>query len=98
MRRISFETYGVADSPYASDLFDDHSALRAPGAVDNLTHMIRHIEELSTASDIHMQIAFPELLNGGAALPLDAAIDLQRRWARQATAILQGHSVPRSIW
>ncbi|MCE9622308.1 MAG: 7-cyano-7-deazaguanine synthase [Actinomycetia bacterium] len=98
IRRISFDSHNVPDSPYTMDIFGDPDALTATGARDNLAHMIRHVDHLGGLSELDMQIAFPELLNGGSALPLDQAIDLQRRWATQATKILLSNPVPKSIW
>jgi Queuosine biosynthesis protein QueC len=98
VRRISFATHGVVDAAYTLDIFGDPTALGAPGARDNLAHLIRHVDQLAGASEIDMQIAFPELLNGSSALPLEQAIDLQRRWASQATNVLLQNPVPRSIW
>lgn len=97
IRRISFEYHTVDDSPYTADLFEDPAAMENPTAADNITHLIRHIDDLATTSDLDLQINFPELLNGTAALPVDAAIEMQRRWAAEANHVLQTHPVPRSI-
>ncbi len=98
IRRISFETHGVTDAAYTADVFEDASVLNNPAAMDNLTHLVRHVDELTRLTELDLQITFPELLNGGLSLPLADAIDLHRRWGRQAEAVLASHSVPRSIW
>lgn len=98
IRRISFEAHAVADAKYTADVFEDASVLANQAAIDNLTHLVRHVDELTRLTDLDLQISFPELLNGSTALPLAEAIDLHRRWGRQAEAVLSSHSVPRSIW
>lgn len=97
MRRISFELHGVADVTYELDAFEDPDTLQIEFACDNLTHLVRVIQDLTTQSDLDLQLSYPELLGGGRQLSLGDTIDLHRRWAREASAVLQSHSVPVSV-
>ena len=94
MRRISFEFHGVADVTYEADVFDNGDVLQNESASDNLTHLVRVVRDLDTLPDLELQLQYPELLNGGTRLSLTHTIDLHRRWAREASAILAGHPVP----
>lgn len=93
MRRISFETHGVQDAVYESDALNDHSVLENEVACDNLTHLVRIIGDLGSRSDLDLQLEYPELLNGGSQLSLADTIDLHRRWANEAAAILSRGAV-----
>lgn len=97
MRRISFELHGVPDVTYELDAFEDPETLQIEFACDNLTHLVRVIQDLSTQSDLDLQLSYPELLGGGRELSLVDTIDLHRRWAREASAVLGRYSVPASI-
>jgi 7-cyano-7-deazaguanine synthase in queuosine biosynthesis len=96
-RRIACETHAVADVAYDADLFEDTSHLRDNRALDNLAHLVAFVQELQEMSDFELEYEYPELLNGGPAVTLREAIDLHRRWADQAAAVLFAHSVPKSI-
>ncbi len=97
MRRISFETHGVRDSNYAHDLFEDRVVLERPFALDNITHLVKIIEDIRTSSNLELQLEYPELLNGAGVLTMDECIDLHRRWADEAAAVLFGHSIPQMV-
>ena len=97
MRRISFETHGVVDAEYTNNAFADPSVLDHDFGCDNLVHLVRLLADLGTMSDIEMQVRYPEVLNGGRSLPLPDAIDLHRRWATEAQAVLMSHPVPSSL-
>ncbi len=97
MRRISCEHHGIQDVDYDHDVFDDYAALSDDKARDNLTHFISLIEDLSEMDDVTMEVEYPELLNGAPALTLTQTIDLHRRWASEASAVLFSHAVPSSL-
>jgi len=94
MRRISFETHGVPDAVYLTDAFGDEDVLDHDFACDNLVHMLRLVADITNMSDIELQVNYPEVLNGGSALPLADVLDLHRRWAAQASAVLMSQPVP----
>jgi 7-cyano-7-deazaguanine synthase in queuosine biosynthesis len=97
MRRISFELHGVADVAYEADAFDDADVLQNEFACDNLTHLVRVVRDLGALPDLDLQLNYPELLNGGTRLSPSQTIDLHRRWAREADAILATHPVPAGL-
>ena len=97
MRRISFELHGVQDVLYDADAFDDGDVLQNEFACDNLTHLVRVVRDLRVLDDLELQLNYPELLNGGARLSLDATIDLHRRWQEEASEILVNHPVPAGL-
>jgi 7-cyano-7-deazaguanine synthase in queuosine biosynthesis len=97
LRRISCESHGVADVAYDHDVFDDHSAINDDKARDNLTHFISLVEDLSELDDVTMEIDYPELINGAPAMTLRQTIDLHRRWAGEASAVLFSHPVPAGL-
>jgi hypothetical protein len=97
LRRIACETHGVADVPYDADLFDDVTAIDDPRARDNLAHLIAFVDEIREFDDVELEYQYPELLNGGDALPLVDAINLHRRWADQASAVLFSHPIPSGL-
>jgi len=97
MRRVSFETHGIPDAPCTDDILNDHLVLDKDFAVDNLTHLVRLIDQIQNSTDLALQIAYPELLNGGSALPATDALGLYRRWADEAASVLYSHPVPASL-
>lgn len=97
MRRISFELHEVPDVEYDADAFDDKDVLLDEFACDNLTHLVRVVHDLDGLSDLDLQLNYPELLNGGSRLGLTDTIDLHRRWAREASAIIGSHPVPEGL-
>jgi 7-cyano-7-deazaguanine synthase in queuosine biosynthesis len=97
MRRISFETHGVPDADYKEDAFDDPDAIQTAFAVDNLTHLVRLVDGIRSSSDLEMQLNYPELLNGASAMSIGGCIDLYRRWADEAAAILFTRAVPLTV-
>jgi hypothetical protein len=94
MRRISCLTHGIPDVPYKADALDDRNVLRDETAQDNIAHFVGLIDELKEMSDLELQFAYPELLNGGPALTFGQVVELHRRWANQADAVLSAHAVP----
>lgn len=94
MRRISFRIHDSPDVSYVGDAFGDASILDNDFACDNLTHLIRLVEDLQDPSDLAVQLNYPELLNGGIELSVSQAIDLYRRWAAEAGSILFDAPVP----
>ncbi len=94
MRRISFEHHDVSDVAYDVDAFREVAVLESEFACDNLTHLIRVIRDLDALSDLELQLSYPELLNGGTRLSLPDTINLQRRWAREASNVLSQYPVP----
>jgi hypothetical protein len=97
LRRISCEAHGVPDVPYLADAFDDMATLNDFKARDNLTHFVSLIEDLRELDELELEYEYPELLSGAPAMTLPEAIDLHRRWADQATAVLFTHPVPTSV-
>jgi 7-cyano-7-deazaguanine synthase in queuosine biosynthesis len=97
LRRISCEHHSVTDVPYDHDVFDDPAALGDEKARDNLTHFISLVQDLAELDDVSMEIEYPELINGAPALTLAQTIDLHRRWAHEACAVLFAHPVPVSL-
>lgn len=97
MRRISCETHGIADVPYDVDIFEDTAVLRDNRARDNLTHFVALIDDLSSLTDVELEYEYPELLSGAPAMTLAENISLHRRWASQATAVLDAHGVPAGL-
>ncbi|MBI4935940.1 MAG: 7-cyano-7-deazaguanine synthase [Actinobacteria bacterium] len=91
IRRISFEWCGTSDCVYDRDTFGDPAVLDSESASDNLTHLIRLVEDLASKSDLDLQLDYPELLNGGRSLPLGQNIALHRRWADQALGVLSAY-------
>lgn len=88
IRRISFEWNAGSDCDYERDIFNDPSVLESEFASDNLTHLIRVLDDLANLSNLDLQLEYPELLNGGATLSLADCIDLHRRWATQALGVV----------
>lgn len=88
IRRISFMWNSAADCEYERDVFGDPSVLDGDFASDNLTHLIRVLEDLAGAGDLELQLDYPELLNGGRAMSLSDSIALHRRWADQALGVI----------
>lgn len=97
LRRISCEQHGVRDVDYDADVFDDAAALQDAKARDNLAHFVSLIEDLTELDDVTMEYEYPELLSGAPAMTLAEAIDLHRRWAAEASAVLFSHPVPASL-
>lgn len=97
LRRISCERHSVTDVPYDHDIFDNPAALGDEKARDNLTHFISLVQDLAELDDVSMEIEYPELINGAPALTLAQTIDLHRRWASEASAVLFAHPVPVSL-
>lgn len=97
IRRISFELHGVADVSYSSDLFDDAAVLTDDSACDNLTHLVRVTRDFDRRTDLDLQLTYPELLSGGSYLGVNDAIELERRWAREALSVLNAHPVPAGL-
>jgi len=97
LRRVSCESHEVPDVQYAADVFEDPTSLDDIRARDNLGHMVSLIQDLIELSDVNLEYEYPELLGGQPALSLAESIDLHRRWADQASAVLLGHSVPASL-
>jgi len=92
IRRISFEWNGVQDCTYERDSFSDRAVLDSEFASDNLTHLIRSLDDLGSKSDLDLQLDYPELLNGGRSLDLAENIHLHRRWSSQALSVIEGYS------
>jgi hypothetical protein len=97
LRRVSCEQHSIPDVPYNADVFDDASALEDSRARDNLTHFISLVEDLSELSDVELEYEYPELLSAAPAMTLAEAIDLHRRWAAEASAVLFSHQVPSAL-
>jgi hypothetical protein len=97
MRRISFEIHGVTDALYRYDAFDDPDVLMRTFAADNLTHLVRVVDDISGSSDLELQVSYPELLNGASVLSVADCISLHRRWADEAASILFTRPVPQSV-
>lgn len=97
MRRISFEIHGAADAAYTDDIFEDESVLDNDFACDNLTHMLRLIQDVDRDSDTALQVRYPELLNGGRDLDLTTTLEMHRRWAQEANGLLLQKPVPRML-
>jgi hypothetical protein len=97
MRRISFETHGVADASYTDDAFDDPSVLEKEFSADNLTHLVRLVDEIEASTDLELQLNYPELLNGASSLSMRDCITLHRKWAREAANILFNRPVPMMV-
>lgn len=97
LRRISCELHGASDVAYDADVFDDATSLDDVRARDNLTHLISLVEDLTELSDVELELEYPELLSAAPALTLAQAIDLHRRWAAQASAVLFAHPVPAGL-
>jgi hypothetical protein len=91
IRRISFEWNGAQDCTYDRDAFADPSVLDNEFASDNLTHLIRVLDDLANKSDLDLQLDYPELLNGATALPLAPNINLHRRWSTQGLDVISGY-------
>jgi hypothetical protein len=88
IRRISFEWNDATDGEYERDVFSDPVVLESDFASDNLTHLIRVLDDLANGTDIGLQLDYPELLNGGASLSLADSLGLHRRWADQALSVI----------
>jgi hypothetical protein len=58
---------------------------------------IAFVDEIREFDDVELEYQYPELLNGGDALPLVDAINLHRRWADQASAVLFSHPIPSGL-
>ena len=56
MRRISFELHSVPDVRYENDAFDDPAVLQSEFACDNLTHLVRIVQDLETRMDLDLQL------------------------------------------
>ncbi len=97
IRKISFEWNSLVDVEHAADPFIDAAVMDSDFARDNLTHLVRLVEEIRVSSDLQLQLDYPELLNGARQLDPPATIDLHRRWASQAETILYSHPVPDSL-
>jgi 7-cyano-7-deazaguanine synthase in queuosine biosynthesis len=97
LRRIACESHGLADVPYANDLFDDAAALDDEIARDNLVHMLVQLRDLKELDELVLEYEYPELLNCMPGLTLNEAIDLHRRWSQQALGILEAHPVPSGL-
>jgi len=97
LRRISCEHHDVADVDYDSDVFDNPGSLKDDKARDNLTHFVSLVEDLGEFDDVEMEYEYPELLSAAPAMSLGEAIDLHRRWAGEASAVLFSHPVPASL-
>lgn len=97
MRRISFERHSVPDVVYADDAFEDLTVLDREFSCDNLTHLVRLVDDLTSFSDLQLQLGYPEILNGGNQISLTDTIALHRRWAVEAGDVLYAHSVPASL-
>jgi hypothetical protein len=83
--------------PYLADVFDDATVLDDSKARDNLTHFVSLVEDLGELNELEMEYEYPELLSGAPAMTLGEAIDLHRRWAGQAAAVLFSHPVPAGL-
>jgi 7-cyano-7-deazaguanine synthase in queuosine biosynthesis len=94
MRRISFDLHGTPDVQYVDDALHDAGVLDNDFACDNLTHLIRLVDDLNDLSDLALQLNYPELLNGGKQLTLSNTIGLHRRWAKEAESVLFNSPVP----
>lgn len=92
IRRISFEWNAATDCDYERDILGDPSVLDSEFASDNLTHLIRVLDDLTNLTPLDLQLDYPELLNGGTALSLSDSIDLHRRWATQALDTIGAYS------
>jgi len=92
IRRISFEWNTATDCQYERDTFSDPRVLESDFASDNLTHLIRILDDLGSKSDIELQLDYPELLNGGTQLSLKSNIELHRRWSDQALTSISHYS------
>lgn len=97
LRRISCELHRSSDVAYDVDVFDDAASLDDPRARDTLTHLISLVEDLTELTDVELELEYPELLSAAPALTLGQAVDLHRRWAAQASAVLFAHPVPTSL-
>lgn len=97
LRRISCERHGVRDIDYDADVFDDPSSLQDARARDNLTHFVSLVDELGELTGLEMEYEYPELLSAAPAMTLAEAIDLHRRWAGEASAVLFSHPVPAGL-
>jgi len=97
LRRISCEHHAVPDVPYLADVFDDATVLDDSKARDNLTHFVSLVEDLGELDELEMEYEYPELLSGAPTMTLGEAIDLHRRWAGQAAAVLFSHPVPAGL-
>jgi len=97
MRRISFELHGVADSTYTNDAFNDPGVLDDTFAIDNLTHLVRLVAEIETASDLELQLNYPELLNGSSVMSVVDCIAMHRRWSAEAAEVLFANPVPQMV-
>jgi 7-cyano-7-deazaguanine synthase in queuosine biosynthesis len=91
IRRISFAWNSATDCDYERDIFDDPSVLDSEFASDNLTHLIRVLDDLAHLPPLDLQLDYPELLNGGTSLSLPDSIDLHRRWATQALGVISAY-------
>ena len=74
IRRIVCTTHGVADSPYLGDIFRDFNVVSDSRARDNIVHLLTHIEDLTSMSDVELPFQYPELLNAEPAMTLAEAI------------------------
>lgn len=61
------------------------------------SRIISLIEGLAELSDVQLEYEYPELLAAAPALTLAEAIDLHRRWATEAAAVLFAHPVPAGL-
>jgi 7-cyano-7-deazaguanine synthase in queuosine biosynthesis len=97
MRRISFVIHGAADALYKYDAFDDPDVLLRNFAADNLTHLVRLVDDIRGSNDLELQVSYPELLNGASVLSVSNCIALYRQWADEAASVLFARPVPQSV-
>jgi 7-cyano-7-deazaguanine synthase in queuosine biosynthesis len=94
MRRISCAVNSAPDAQYEHDVFADPAVtVNRPFAQDNLAHFIGCVHYLTTASDLDVELDYPELLSGGSQVTQREALDVHRRWATEALPYLQAQPV-----
>lgn len=94
MRRISCAVNGAPDAVYEHDVFADANVvIGRPFAQDNLAHFVECAVYLTQASDLDVELDYPELLSGGSQITQREALEIHRRWSSEALGYLRGQPV-----
>lgn len=98
MRKISCETHGVDDAPYKDLVLDDPLVSDTNArAQDNLIHLCGFVRDFIDRDEFDLEIEYPEVFSGGRQLTPKAALDLHKRWAKQAEEVLRAHPISASL-
>lgn len=96
-RRISFELAQITEPAHKADPFSNPADVERPFARDNLVHLCTVVHEIESMDDLELEMAHPEILDGGSQISSAEVRDMYRRWASEALGVLRGYSVPAQL-